>query len=109
MKVFSSSRLDWRKHDKHFIIFDCLALAAMMAFVSAISYFILLNASLRLDEAQSLFQTNRNLNGLLKVVGQDVHVPLYHILLHAWQKLFGADIIIARLLSFGISSLALFR
>lgn len=55
--------------------------------------------SLRLDEAQSLFQTNRDVAGMLHLVAQDVHVPLYHVLLHFWLLIFGQDILTARLLS----------
>lgn len=54
---------------------------------------------MRLDEAQSLFQTNRDMAGVLNLVAQDVHVPLYHTLLHYWQVLFGNDIVTARLMS----------
>ncbi len=60
---------------------------------------VFMNTSLRLDEAQSLFQTNRDIVGVLNLVGQDVHVPGYHILLHYWQVAFGNDIYTARLLS----------
>jgi uncharacterized membrane protein len=56
-------------------------------------------SSLRLDEAQSLFQTNRDIPGMLYLVGQDVHVPLYHLVLHIWQLIFGQDIFTARLVS----------
>lgn len=56
-------------------------------------------SSLRLDEAQSLFQTNRDVPGILYLVGQDVHVPLYHLLLHFWLLFLGQDIQTARLLS----------
>ncbi len=74
-------------------------LGLLVIAASALSVFIFARTSLRLDEAQSLFQTNRDVPGLLKLVAQDVHVPLYHILLHFWQVLFGGDIIVARLMS----------
>ncbi|GAC1391944.1 MAG: hypothetical protein NVSMB46_06280 [Candidatus Saccharimonadales bacterium] len=64
-----------------------------------ISWYYFIHNSIRLDEAQSLWQTSHSLTGTLKVVAQDVHVPLYHLLLHFWQLYVGADIVSARLLS----------
>ena len=74
-------------------------LVLMVAFAVFFSISVFANTSLRLDEAQSLFQTNRDVAGMLNLVAQDVHVPFYHILLHFWQVLFGQDIFIARMLS----------
>lgn len=71
----------------------------MVVFAIFFSLNIFAGTSLRLDEAQSLFQTNRDIPGMLYLVGQDVHVPLYHILLHFWQVLFGQDIFVARMMS----------
>jgi len=76
-----------------------LLLALMVAFAVFFSISVFANTSLRLDEAQSLFQTNRDVAGMLNLVAQDVHVPFYHILLHFWQVLFGQDIFVARMLS----------
>ncbi len=67
--------------------------------ILALSYFVLLQQSIRLDEAQSLWQTSHSLYGTLRVVAQDVHVPLYHIILHYWQVIFGQSIEVARGLS----------
>lgn len=58
-----------------------------------------LRNSIRLDEAQSLWQTNRSYGSLLRIVAEDVHVPLYHVLLRTWRLVFGPDIQTARLLS----------
>ncbi|MBI3889415.1 glycosyltransferase family 39 protein [Candidatus Saccharibacteria bacterium] len=74
-------------------------LALMIAFAIYFSLTIFSQTSLRLDEAQSLFQTNRDVPGVLNLVAQDVHVPGYHILLHYWQLLFGNDIFTARMMS----------
>lgn len=63
------------------------------------SYFFLLDASLRLDEAQSLWQVSRNVSGILTIVAGDVHVPLYHLLLHYWLEFFGNSVQVARLFS----------
>lgn len=58
-----------------------------------------LRNSIRLDEAQSLSQTNRSYAALLEIVAQDVHVPLYHVVLRTWRLVLGPDIETARLLS----------
>lgn len=75
------------------------ALALMMLLAIGLSLAVFARTSLRLDEAQSLFQTRRDLPGMLRLVAQDVHVPLYHVLLQFWQRLFGDSILTARLLS----------
>lgn len=80
-------------------IFIVISLFAMMAFAVYFSVTIFALTSMRLDEAQSLFQTNRDMAGVLNLVAQDVHVPLYHTLLHYWQILFGNDIFTARIMS----------
>lgn len=64
----------------------------------AVSFFFI-NASIRLDEAQSLWQVSRNVSGILTIVAGDVHVPFYHLLLHYWLILFGNTVQVARLLS----------
>jgi|688.fasta_scaffold01223_40 mannosyltransferase len=55
--------------------------------------------SIRLDEAQSIWQVSHSISEILDIVGQDVHVPLYHIILHFWQGIFDNSIISARYLS----------
>lgn len=75
------------------------SLVTLMAFAVFFSLTIFAQTSLRLDEAQSLFQTNRDIPGMINLVAQDVHVPLYHVLLHYWQLLFGNDIFTARMMS----------
>ena len=58
-----------------------------------------LRNSIRLDEAQSLWQTNHSYDDLLRIIAQDVHVPLYHVLLRTWRLVLGPDVETARLLS----------
>lgn len=74
-------------------------LALSMLGALLISRFLLIRGSIRLDEAQSLWQTSHSIAGTLKVIAQDVHVPLYHLLLHFWQLGFGQSIEAARVLS----------
>lgn len=75
------------------------SLMLMIAFAIYFSLTIFSQTSMRLDEAQSLFQTNRDISGVLNLVAQDVHVPGYHILLHYWQMIFGNTIFTARMMS----------
>ncbi len=60
--------------------------AALTLLFSALFF---MNQSLRLDEAQSIWQTSRSVPAMFNVVAEDVHVPLYHLMLHYWQVLFG--------------------
>jgi uncharacterized membrane protein len=71
----------------------------MCAFALFFGLTVFGNGSLRLDEAQSLFQVNRDIPGMLHLIGQDVHVPLYHTLLHFWLLIWGQDVLTARILS----------
>jgi mannosyltransferase len=92
--------MSWIK--KHPIVKTIIIWSILFVFMASAAYFsisVFAQSSLRLDEAQSLFQTNRDVGGLLYLVGQDVHVPLYHVLLHYWQTLFGNDIFTARMMS----------
>ena len=63
------------------------------------SRFAFIGKSLRLDEAQSLWQTDHSYGALLDIVAEDVHVPLYHVLLRTWRLVLGPDIQTARQLS----------
>lgn len=76
-----------------------LILTGLMLGVILFSVFFLANQSLRLDEAQSLWQSSHTPAGILKVVASDVHVPLHHFMLHYWQIWFGHDVPLDRDLS----------
>lgn len=82
---------------RSFVTYGLLVL--MVGFAVFFGLTVFGHTSLRLDEAQSLFQTQRDIPGMLNLVAQDVHVPLYHTLLHFWQLLFGHDIYVARIMS----------
>jgi mannosyltransferase len=73
--------------------------AFCVAAIVAISQFVLIHKSLRLDESQSLWQSSHSLGGLLRVVAEDVHVPLYHLMLHFWILYFGSAVTTVRLMS----------
>lgn len=87
----------WLNRHPKFSIF--LTIAGCMLGVIAISFFALIHQSLRLDEAQSMWQTSHSIGDTLRVVAQDVHVPLYHVILHFWQLYFGHSVTTIRLLS----------
>jgi len=84
-----------------------LALAGMMCIPILLSYFFFAGQSLRLDEAQSLWQSSRSATDILTIVAQDVHVPLYHELLHFWRLYFGDTITAARVMSLGFYLLSI--
>lgn len=65
-------------------------LILLLMLVSAgLSFFVFSKQSIRLDEAQSLWQTSHSPSMMIRIVAEDVHVPLYHFMLHYWQKIFG--------------------
>ncbi len=63
------------------------------------SLLFLFPLSLRLDESQSLWQSSHSLSGTLRIIAMDVHVPLYQVILHYWQFVWGRGVPEARLLS----------
>jgi uncharacterized membrane protein len=76
-----------------------IILGFLMFFDTFLSLFVFLKKSLRLDEAQSLWQTSRSAGTILKLVAEDVHVPLYHLLLHVWQLFLGNNVPTVRIFS----------
>ncbi|MBX4189852.1 glycosyltransferase family 39 protein [Candidatus Parcubacteria bacterium] len=84
-----------RTVDRHTVFI----LAMLMVGVTLFSIFVLSHQSLRLDEAQSLWQSSHSLSGILRLVGGDVHVPLHHFILHFWEKLTGNSVATTRDLS----------
>jgi len=79
--------------------YTVLFISLLILFTVGMSYFFFSHQSLRLDESQSLWQTSRTTLTVIEIVAKDVHVPLYHILLHFWQTLFGNDVQVVRALS----------
>jgi mannosyltransferase len=76
-----------------------VGLLLLMIGAVLLSVFVFSKSSLRLDEAQSLFQVSRDFPGLLFQIAQDVHVPGYHTLLQGWVNVFDNDVRTARYLS----------
>lgn len=79
-------------------VITTLAVVGSMLIPIALSYFFMAQ-SLRLDEAQSLWQTSRSVGAVLAIVAGDVHVPLYHLVLHFWRLYIGDSVVYARALS----------
>lgn len=75
------------------------SIALMMLFVLVLSLFFFSTQSLRLDESQSLWQTSHSIPEILRLVAEDIHVPLYHLMLHFWQLTFGSGVAVDRMLS----------
>jgi mannosyltransferase len=75
-------------------------IAGLMLVATLFSFMFFQEQSLRLDEAQSLWQTSHTPLKIVQLIAGDVHVPLYHLVLHFWQLLFGNDVSLARFLSF---------
>ncbi len=67
----------------------------------------LFTQSIRLDEAQSIWISIKPTPALMKTVSEDVHVPLYELILHIWMQIFGTDILTVRIISFIFFGLSL--
>jgi len=65
-----------------------------------ISLSLIFTQSIRLDEAQSIWFTTKSVPSILALSAEDVHVPLYILILHYWVQIFGSSIVIVRLFSF---------
>lgn len=74
-------------------------LSVLVVLVAAISLGVWMRGSIRLDEAQSVWQTSRDLPGMIVVIARDVHTPLYFVMLHFWEVLFGTSVLAIRSLS----------
>lgn len=81
------------KKNYHIIIIVALMLGSAFLFFAYSS-----GLSIRLDESQSLWQTSRSLTRMYEIISEDVHVPIFHTLLHFWQLNLGNDITVARLM-----------
>lgn len=93
----AAARARVRAADASTIATVAIVLAATLAPVAIA--FAFLPQSLRLDEAQSLWQASRPALSIFAIVAGDVHVPLYHLLLHVWLLYAGDTVTAARVLS----------
>ncbi len=74
-------------------------LFAFLAASLAINISNLYDQSIRLDESQSIWFSTKPLFNVLQIAAEDVHMPLYYVLLHIWLQIFGVNIPVARTLS----------
>lgn len=86
-------------HTNRYRVQSWLIVLGCMFVVLVVGVRVLFLQSLRLDEAQSLSQTSHSVGRVFSIVATDVHVPLYHLTLHAWRLLFGPGVIVGRSLS----------
>ena len=67
----------------------------MLAALTGIGVFLRLwnlgAESLRLDEAQSVWQASHSLEFIRQYMIKNVHLPLHNSLLHVWMRLFGSS------------------
>jgi hypothetical protein len=77
------------------------AVAALMLISGCFCIWQLFGESIRLDEAQSAWQTHpsKSFAEIIRFTAGNVHVPLYHITLHQWQLWFGTSVEALRALS----------
>ncbi len=94
MQIFSKKKLF---NSDPVMLWDWIFLGSLIILTSLISCLFLLNQSLRLDESQSLWQSSHTLRGLITTISQDVHVPLYPVILFIWQRLAGNSEAVSRL------------
>jgi mannosyltransferase len=80
-------------------LFPHFFLVFLIGLATLISVRFWLPESLRLDESQSIWQSNRSYMDMLEVLARDVHMPLYGTLLHFWIETFGNNISTNRILS----------
>lgn len=77
-----------------------LSFVVLILAACTVSLMTLYSQSIRLDESQSIWASTKSIPALLSYIAQDVHVPLYAVLLHFWMQIFGTDIMVVRALSF---------
>lgn len=87
-----------------------ITILVCMCVVVSVSIIFFQNQSIRLDESQSIWQSSHSPIDIINLIGQDVHVPLYPILLHLWIVAFGNSIELVRMLSlfFFLASIPIF-
>ena len=79
-----------------------VGVAACMAAATLAAVYLFLPQSLRVDEAQAMWQSSHSLGGVLSGSAENMRMPLYPVLLHYWQLYFGNDVVTVRLLSLGL-------
>lgn len=76
-----------------------MVMFAISLLLGTISGITIITQSIRLDESQSIWAASHTLEGVLRYVALDVHMPLYPVLLHFWLTVFDYGIEAARAMS----------
>lgn len=80
-------------------LFDVALLGAVFAGGAFLRLWNLGGESLRLDEAQSIWQASHSLDFIRQYMIKNVHLPLHNSLLHLWMRLFGSSETAVRMLA----------
>jgi 4-amino-4-deoxy-L-arabinose transferase-like glycosyltransferase len=99
--------LNPKQSQNNLLSFDYITILFCTLISITISIPLIYLNSIRLDEAQSIWQASHSISEILDIVGRDVHVPLYHIILHFWQGIFDNSIVSARYLSLFITVISI--
>lgn len=83
------------RNNTHFI----LAFLGILFIGIAVRLFGLSVESLRLDEAQSIWQASHSMEFIRQYMLKNVHLPLHNTLLHVWMQFFGASEASVRMLA----------
>ncbi len=84
------------KYSSYF--FNAVVLSAI-AIGAALRLYGLGQESMRLDEAQSVWQASHSINFIKSYMVQNIHLPLHNVLLHWWMKFVGTEEVSVRLMS----------
>ena len=76
---------------RHPNLYDFLLLGAVCAVGAFLRLWNLGGESLRLDEAQSIWQASHSLDFIRQYMIKNVHLPLHNSLLHLWMRFFGSS------------------
>lgn len=78
---------------------DIARIVLLQLVVVVFFYFGYQQLSLRLDEAQSIWQTSHTIQELIASLSRNVHVPFFHVTFHYWQILTGNSLLMGRVYS----------
>jgi len=79
--------------------FDVLFWAIILSIAFFVRFYNLAGLSLRLDEAQSIWQASHTLEFIRDYMLKNVHLPLHNTLLHFWIRAFGTSEFSVRFMS----------
>lgn len=86
-----------RKDKSRSFLYLFIGIVLLASLLNGVTLF---GQSIRLDEAQSIWVATKPISTIMTLTSQDVHVPLYNVMLHFWIQIFGSDISVLRMMSF---------